>query len=239
MNLSSFSIEHTWKLNWTKVPEYIKPFKYVNNESPKEKRALEALACIGVIGGLQLSRLFFLDKKRKKKMVLEKKLVRHDIQKNNQVIPIYTLGINGAKAIDMPGYENNYWLKINIEDMLGKLLFFQLYEWFPGSRISPAVNPFEGVIFYKNKPIYIYSAKEDIQDLLVFLKWKEFSERMIVITESLKHLEGLLHYDDIRIRAILQQDVHSARERLGFYIKSGSEWVEEQLSQKSSVNMAY
>lgn len=70
MNLSPFSIEHNWKLNWTKVPEYIKPFKYVNNESPKERRALEALACIGVIGGLQLSRLFSLDKKRKKKMVL-------------------------------------------------------------------------------------------------------------------------------------------------------------------------
>lgn len=238
MSISPFSIEHNWTLNWTRVPEHFKPDIQVNGESPKERRALEGLACIGVIGGLQLSRLFSLDKKQKKKMVLEKKLVRHDIQKNKQMIPVYTLGINGARLTNTPGYENNYWLKYEVGDMLGKLLFFQLYEWFPDSRILLAVNPFEGVIFYKNKPIYIYSAKEDIQDLLVFLKWKEFSERMIVITESLKHVEGLLHYDDIRIRAILQQEAHSTRERLSFYIKSGSEWVEEQLSQKSSVNMA-
>ncbi|WP_046176733.1 hypothetical protein [Domibacillus indicus] len=238
MSLSPFSLQHNWKCNWTRVPEHIKPDKYVNGESPKERRALEALACIGVIGGLQLSRLFSLDKKRKKKMVLEKKLVRHDIQKNKQVIPVYTLGINGAKAAGVPGYENNYWLKYGAGDMLGKLLFFQLYEWFPGSRLSPAINPFEGVIFHKNKPLYIYSAKGDIQDLLVFLKWNEFNERMIVITESFKHLEGLLHCGDMKIRAVLQQEAHSARERLGFYVKSGSEWVEEQLPQQSPVNMA-
>ena len=236
--MNPFSLEHDWKLNWTRVPEHIKADKYVNGESPKERRALEALACIGVIGGLQLSRLFSLDKKRKKKMVAEKKLVRHDIQKNQQIIPVYTLGINGAKAASIPGYENNYWLKYEMGDMLGKLLFFQLYEWFPGSRISPAVNPFEGVIFYKNKPLYIYSVKGNIQDLLVFLKWKEFSQRMIVITESLKHLEELLHYGDIRIRAVLQQEARFSRERLDFYVKSGSEWAEEKLAQKSQVKMA-
>lgn len=232
--ISLFSLEHDWKLNWTTVPDHLRPYKYVNNESPKERRALEALACIGVIGGLQLSRLFSLDKKRKKKMVLEKKLVRHDIQKNKQLIPVYTLGINGAKAVNVPGYENNYWLAYGAEEMLKKLLFFQLYEWFPGSRISLAMKPFEGVIFYKNKPLYIYSAKGDLQDLMMFLKWKEFRERLIVMTESLKHLEGLRMYSDLKVRVTKEQDLHSKENDAIFYINSGTEWIREQILQETS-----
>ena len=36
--------------------------------------------------------------------------------------------------------------------------------------------------------MYIYVLRGDIQDLMVFLKWREFNERMIIITESLPHL---------------------------------------------------
>jgi hypothetical protein len=235
MSISPFSLEHDWKLNWTKVPEHIKQFKCVNNESPKERRALEALACIGVIGGLQLSRLFSLDKKRKKKMVLEKKLVRHDIQKNNQVIPIYTLGINGAKAINMSGYENNYWLKINVEDMLGKLLFFQLYEQFPEARISPAVDPFHGVFFFRKRPLYVYSANQEIHDLLVFFKWKGFKERLIVVTESLHYLDKLLMYEGLKLRAVLAGDLHQKGLNPVFYVNDEGIWINEATGENRTV----
>ncbi len=69
----------------------------MNGESPKERKVLEAIAAVGLIGGgAQLSRLFSLDKKRLKRMVIEKKIVRHEIHRNKQVIPVFTLGINGA-----------------------------------------------------------------------------------------------------------------------------------------------
>lgn len=65
-------------------------------------------------------------------MVAERKLVRHDIQKNNQLIPVYTLGVNGAAAAGIPSYEHNYWIKYEVEDVLKSLLFFSCTNIFWG-----------------------------------------------------------------------------------------------------------
>jgi hypothetical protein len=233
MSMSPFSLDHNWTLQWTKVPEHMKPYKHIYKESPKEKRALEALACIGVIGGLQLSRLFSLDKKRKKKMVAEKKLVRHDIKKNNQVIPVYTLGINGAAVAGVPGYVNNYWLKYRVEDMLKRLLFFQLYEYFPESRVSPAPEPFIGSIFYLDRPIYIYVIRGDVQDLMLYLKWREFNERIIIITESLNCLQPLMLGEDLKLRVTTDSDLKVNSIGDPFYIqRANGSWMKENVAKK-------
>ena len=45
-------------------------------------------------------------------MIIEKKIVRHEIHRNKQVIPIYTLGINGAVVAGLDDcYESNYWVE--------------------------------------------------------------------------------------------------------------------------------
>ena len=137
MSLSPYSLSHDWSIYWTRIPSNIKRSSYVNGESPKERKALEALAAVGLIGGAQLSRLFSLDKKRLKRMVIEKKIVRHEIHRNKQVIPIYTLGINGAVVAGLnDSYESNYWVEYKTEDVLKRLLFFQLYQHFPESKVS-------------------------------------------------------------------------------------------------------
>lgn len=173
MTISPYSLSHEWNLHWTRIPSNIKRSDYINGESPKEREALDALAAVGVIEGAQLFRLFSLDKNRLKRMVAEKKLVRHELKRNIQVIPIFTLGINGAVIAGLSDcYESNYWVEYKIEDVLKCLLFFQLFKHFAGSKILPTQEPFSGAIDYKGKPIYVYVVRGDVNDLLMYLKWR-------------------------------------------------------------------
>ena len=51
MSLSPYSLSHDWSLHWTRIPSNIKRSSFGNGESPKERKALEALAAVGLIGG--------------------------------------------------------------------------------------------------------------------------------------------------------------------------------------------
>lgn len=218
MSISPFSLSHEWSLHWTRIPSNIKRSGFVNGESPKERKALEALAAVGLIGGTQLSRLFSLDKKRIKRMVVEKKIVRHEAHRNRHVIPIYTLGINGAVVAGLNDcYESNYWVEYKIEDVLKRLLFFQLFQHFPESKILPTQEPFSGVIQFQGKPIYVYVVRGDVSDLLIYLKWKGkcFNERLVIITESIRHLQSLkATVETLKVRVALDVDLRDDIEDL-------------------------
>ena len=222
MSLSPYSLSHDWSLHWTRIPSNIKCSEYINGESLKDRIALEALAAVGVIGGMQLSRLFSLDKKRLKRMVIEKKIVRHEIHRNKQVIPIFTLGINGAVVAGMNEcYESNYWVEYKTEDVLKRLLFFQLFQLFPTQE------PFSGAIQFQGKPIYVYVVRGDVNDLLMYLKWmgKNFNERLIIITESIRHLQPLkVNSENLKIRVAVDLDLLEDVEDLQklFYFLNGS-----------------
>jgi hypothetical protein len=216
MSTSPFSLSHEWSLYWTRIPSNIKRSDFVNGESPKERKALEVLAAVGLIGGAQLFRLFSLDKKRLKRMVVEKKVVRHEIHQNKQVIPIYTLGINGAVVVGLNDcYESNYWVEYKIEDVLKRLLFFQLFQHFPESKVSPTPEPFSGAIEFQDKLIYVYVVRGDFNDLLMYLKWEgnNFNERLIVVTESLRYLQPLIvNATKFKTRAIIDMDLRDSVE---------------------------
>ncbi|QUW20909.1 hypothetical protein JSQ81_13925 [Sporosarcina sp. Marseille-Q4063] len=198
-------------MHWKRIPSNIKRSDYVNGESPKERKALEALAAVGVIGGAQITRLFSLDKKRLKRMAAEKKIVRHEIHRNQQVVPIYTIGINGAVIAELNDcYESNYWVEYKTEDVLKRLLFFQLFQHFPESKILPTQEPFSGAIQIKGKPIYVYVVRGDVNDLLMYLKWKgkHFNERLIIVTESLRHLQLITEAPKtLRLRVSMDNDL--------------------------------
>ncbi|WP_252502739.1 hypothetical protein [Sporosarcina sp. Marseille-Q4943] len=211
MEISPYSLSHQWSLHWTRIPSNIKRSSFVNGESPKERKAIEALAAVGLIDGTQLTRLFSLDKKRIKRMVAEKKIVRHEIHRNKQVIPIYTLGINGAVVAGLDDcYESNYWVEYKTEDVLKRLLFFQLYKHFPGSKVLPTHDPFSGAIQFQGKRIYVYVVRGEVNDLLMYLKWsgKHFDERLIVVTESIRHLHPLRPIaDTLKMRITIDVDL--------------------------------
>ncbi|MEK4404913.1 hypothetical protein MKZ26_10880 [Sporosarcina sp. FSL K6-6792] len=213
MTISPYSLSHEWNLHWTRIPSNIKRSDYINGESPKEREALDALAAVGVIEGAQLFRLFSLDKNRLKRMVAEKKLVRHELKRNIQVIPIFTLGINGAVIAGLSDcYESNYWVEYKIEDVLKCLLFFQLFKHFAGSKILPTQEPFSGAIDYKGKPIYVYVVRGDVNDLLMYLKWrgKKNNERLIVIVEAIRHLQQIKSFFQMfKLRIVVESDLLS------------------------------
>lgn len=229
-----FSLAHEWRLHWTRIPSNIKCSDYVNRESPKERRALEALAAVGLIGGVQLFRLFSLDKKRIKRMVAEKKIVRHEIHRNKQVLQVFTLGINGAVIAGLnDSYESNYWVEYKTEDVLKRLLFFQLLQHFPKAKILPTQEPFSGVIQFQGKPIYVYVVRGDVNDLLMYLKWngKNFNERLIIIAETIKHLQPLkVSAATLKLRVALDEDLRDEvkdLQKLFYFLDESGEFISE------------
>lgn len=234
MTISPYSLSHEWNLHCTRIPSNIKRSDYINGESPKERKALEALAAVGVIEGTQLFRLFSLDKKRLKRMVLEKKIVRHELMRNKQIIPTFTLGINGAVISGLKdSYESNYWVEYKLEDVLKRLLFFQLSRHFPGSKIIPTQEPFSGAIQFQSKPIYVYVVRGDVSDLLMYLKWKgeKFKERLIIVTESIRHLEPLKVIAEIlKVRVVLDVNLQEDNEyihKLFYFLDESGEFIRE------------
>lgn len=234
MSNSPFSLSHEWSLHWIRIASNIQRSDYVNGESPKEQRALEALAAVGLIGGVQLFRLFSLDKKRIKRMMAEKKIVRHEIHRNKQVLQVFTLGINGAVIGGLnDSYESNYWVEYKTEDVLKRLLFFQLFQHFSNAKLLPTQEPFSGVIQFQGKPIYVYVVRGNVNDLLMYLKWngKHFNERLIIIAESIKHLQPLkVSVATLKLRIVLDEDLQDEvkdLQKLFYFLDESGEFISE------------
>lgn len=225
MALSPFSVSHDWSILWKRVDAWTSQPKGLG-ESQKEYRALQDLSSVGVIGGLQLKRLFLNhDKNRLKRMIRHQKIIRHVMMKDKQEIPVYTLGPAGAAMVGID-YTPNYWVTYRTEDILKRLLFFQLYGKFPKAKILPAPDPFVGAIQFKSHLFYIYVLREEIQDLMMFLKWKSFTERMLIVTESVHHLQPLnVFAPDIKARVTTDADLKGDFNHL-FY-KWEESWVKE------------
>lgn len=226
MTTSPFSLSHDWALYWKRV--YNRGNPNVNGESPVEQKALQALGAVGAIGGSQLSRLFLKrDKNKLKRMIRQQKIIRHEIKKNRQSIPIYTLGPGGARMANVPNYEENYWVTYQTEDVLKRLLFFQLYDKFPKAQIVPAPSPFVGAVSFKGNLFYVYVVRGDMQDMLTYLKWRTFNERMLIVTESLSHLQPLNAFaPDLKVRVTTDQDLRGGLENL-FYRWADGYWLKE------------
>jgi len=210
VKVSPFSLTHDWSLGWKRIPSNYKPFQYYNINSMKEKKALEALGSVGIIGGKQLSRLFSLSNKEIKNMVHTDKIVEHALNRNhNTQIPIYSLGINGAKAIKLSAYKSNYWVELRLEDVLKSLLFFQLYHYFPTLNVKPTPNPFVAAVKNNESLIYVYVLKGDMGDLMRYLKWqKESHHRLILVTESVSQLKEIeLYTDNLKMRVVIEGDL--------------------------------
>src|SRR5690625_1159580 len=206
MALSPFSLVHDWYLKWQKRAVRQKP-RYLSY-STKQKHVIESIAAIGVIGGEQLFRFYNVTRKERRKMTREGKLIRHVIKQNDKNIPIFTLGPTGADVLNLANYEPSYWVKYDIHDVLKRLLFFELFYKFPKANIMPAPSPFIGGIKFRNNLFYVYVVRGDIQDLLLHLKWQASNERLIIVTESLNHLQPLNVYaKDLKARVTTDDDL--------------------------------
>ncbi|WP_155982714.1 hypothetical protein [Paucisalibacillus sp. EB02] len=208
--ISPFSYnQHSWNLNWKRIASNEKYDRPYETQSEKEQRALEAIASVGVIGGLQLRRLFNLDKQRIKRMEARHLIVRHEIKTKDKIIPIYTIGKSGANKI-MPKFIGNYWVEYDTEDVLNRMAFFQLCTLFDGVKINPSPSPFIASLKINGNDFYVYATRRNMNDLMMFLKWKPFSERIIIVTEELNYLRPLkpfINSDKMKVRAITDEAI--------------------------------
>lgn len=226
--ISPFSyIHHKWKVDWKIVPSNEKYDRPNENRSEKEERALEAIASVGVIGGLQLKNLFKI--RNPEKMVRRNLLVRHTLWKNNREIPIYTVGKYGANKI-VPEYRENYWLEMDEKKVLKCLSFFQFCYLFKGESIEviPVPEPFTGGIMLNDKPFYVYVERGGIKDLTMFLKWKKhLSESTFILTENLDYIKQVnmfMESSQLKVRVVLDRQLKDRELILYHYDTKTGEW---------------
>lgn len=236
--ISPFSIQHQWKIDWSFIPsneyEDVRSNKKtfvtgdtrdvsLNNEtiivkSKKEKKALNLISNIGVIDGKQLYHLFAFKKKQLKAMVREKKLVEHLMYRNDSNVKrkIYTLGQIGSYVTNEEDiYRPNYWMNYSMKQVLERLIFFKLYEFFPHSYVEPPIKPFCGLLDLMNDGNFlnVYVVRGDTKDIINFFKWNEnnSNKRILLITESMNHIKPILpHIKNANIIITTDQDLLKA-----------------------------
>ena len=201
---SPFSLSHGWKVEWNR--ERVKPREVIL--PPEIRPLMYAVASIGVIGGVQIKRLFGVeDRKTLKRLCQDHFLMRHELvgEKN---IPIYTLGTNTVNYFQLPP---NYWLHWQAEDVLKCMVFFKLYEAFLDyePEIVPSPDPFVGAMQIGSKLYHVFVARDDVYDLLLYMKWNRNPEqRIIVVAEKLEYLSPLNPFlSDFKVRATTDEDL--------------------------------
>ncbi|GGK22877.1 hypothetical protein GCM10010965_14700 [Caldalkalibacillus thermarum] len=223
---SPFSLSHGWKVKWNR--ERVRPREV---KIPSELHPmLYAVASVGVIGGVQLKRLFDLNTQKLKQLCREYHfLMRHELS-HEKNIPIYTLGTNAIHTFQLPP---NYWLHWQAEDVLKCMVFFKLYEVFLDyePEIVPSLDPFVGAMQIGEKLYYVFVARDDVYDLLLYMKWnKNPEQRIIVVAEKLEYLSPLNPFlSDFRIRATTDEDLTegTSLDEM-FYEWTGDAWVKNE-----------
>lgn len=219
--MNPFSVTHPWSIHWHRLPSNFKRMKHFNGSSEKEQKAMLALASVGLIGGQQLQRMYGIDKKRLRNMVREQKIIRHEMHLKGKIVPIYTLGINGACMAGMEEtYELNYWVAYRTEDVLKRIVFFQLWKYFDDlaggvASVGATPKPFIGSIQIGNNLFYVYVIRGDANELLTYLKWNKdiFNKRLIIAAESLRHMEPLKEaLAKLKVRVVLDDDLTANQE---------------------------
>lgn len=234
MAISPFSLENDWTVFWKRIPSNFKERPILGEVAKDEQEALEGVASVGLISATQLLEIYSLGRGKVKRMVDRNRLVQHQIVMNKKNrITIYSLGVNGAKIVGVNGYEHNYWVEYKTTDILKRLLFFSFYKRVYPNDLLVAPKPFIGSIMINNNPMHVYVIRGSTNDLMMYLKWNTFNERLILITESLSYLEQLKPFlYDLRLRVILDENVvdHSESLSNSFYFLEGDEFKKEKLA---------
>lgn len=213
--VSPFSNQHKWELKWRRIPSRelskLRSGMVFDTNSRKERKSLEAIASVGLIEGNQLQQIFKLKKPQIRRMESFNLIMRHFIRKNGQDIPFYTLGPTSAEKI-VPGFVPNYWVEYQIEDVLNRFMFFRLCDLLKhqNANVATAPKPFTGALELNGNLLYVYCTRGDTKDLQMLLKWKPFTERMIIVTEHIQYLKPLdifLQDQKLKIRAITDEQL--------------------------------
>jgi len=156
---------------------------------PKEAEALRAIGQIGIIGSVQIGRLFGFQRRHIRRMLRDKKLLQHTLIKNKNQIPVFSLGPRGAKLLQMQQPNVQSW---STERILKSLVFFQfccaLNDKQKAFQIHAAPQPFAGKIQIESETRSVLVLRGNPERLNEILR---HNSRTIVIAESLDGLQSL------------------------------------------------
>jgi len=173
---SPFSIEHEWTFcpgQFNSEAENA-PIRYA-----REAEALKAIGQIGIIGSVQIGRLYGFKRHHIRRMLAENKLVQHTLHKNRNTIPVFSIGPQVAKRLNLPEPNVRLW---STERLLKSLVFFQfccaLNDKQKAFQIHAAPQPFTGRV----------QIGTEVRNVLVLRRDKpeKISGRVILIAETLE-----------------------------------------------------
>lgn len=246
LQLSPFSVAYDWKIKWSVVMSSEESHQLTLNQlhhSPDDKllNMMNALNDIGVIGGVQLSRIFLDGKKKQLKKLYSTRIIKkHELFKDKQIIPIFTLG---KTSLDYLDEEPNTWYAYNEFAVLERLLFFQLYERFLNGMksekivIESAESPFVGRLVISSIPFLILVIRNNESSILKYLEKVAPSERIICVCE---HLSDLKHINDqlnhLAVRVTTDFDIKYSPINEMFYVWRKNGWEKEHHNRKATTN---
>jgi len=188
--LSPFSIRHNWTFcpaDQTDQEPGNAPIRY-----SREAEALKAIGRIGMIGSVQIGRLFGFQRRHLRRMLHDKKIVQHTLVKNKNPIPVFTLGSRGAKLLNLPEPNVRTW---TTERILKSLVFFQfccaLNDKQKAFQIHTAPQPFTGKVTIGQDDRSVLILREPMEGLDDALR--QTAAPIIVIAESLEQVQPLSH----------------------------------------------
>lgn len=220
MPRSPFSLSHEWE--WQPMQVSDEKVSHAPLRLPMEEVGLSAIGAIGCIGSVQLGRLFAWKRPHIRRMLVEHKLVQHQLRKNRTTIPVFTLGPRAIQLLQ-PHQRLNSWCSWSVSDVLSKLVFFQfacaLHEKQKGFQIHPAAAPFSGKVQMGEHMRYVLILRGQ-DNSLIERELRRSQLPVIVIAESLKEIDPLNHVLTTA-HALLDDDL---RQDYTFYRQKDGIW---------------
>ncbi|MDX8367671.1 hypothetical protein [Cytobacillus sp. IB215665] len=238
--ISPFSCTHDYKVYWNPIDTNEEPssagFIYSSDE---EKEMLRQVGSIGVIGQIQLSRIFLNNQKAKLNKLLDLKKVRqHLLQKGNQQIPIYTLGYVGLNNIDRLDRINQF-KDFTKDQILQKLVFANLFSEFKKNNSEAKVHeaidgPYTGIIENNEKMYHVIVVRGNESEIENHFKYEQPKERVLIVVESLSFVTPII--DSVKeyskqIRVTTDLDMRDGFQNMFYKFFDGSLIKEKELSE--------
>ncbi|WP_026701631.1 hypothetical protein [Salibacterium aidingense] len=235
VKLSPLSAFHEYKIRWkrlltteTPVPQGLQ----INSE--KERRALEAIQAVGVIGKSQLFHQYLgRNKKKLKKMENFRLIKRHELVKNNDSIPVYTLGATGLKVLGVPE-KGNTWFQMTEWMVLERILFFQLFaklkDVYEDLEICGTSAPFVGALYsnFHQKHFDILVVRQNEEQIRDQLTQFTSKHPILCICEDLIYLESMNDIlKELKIRVTTDYDIKQCSFEEMFYLWYNASWQKQ------------
>lgn len=245
LSFSPFSISLDAELQWDTLTYRESPVKQAFlMDSEANDRLLNDLSIIGIIGSAQCSRVYYnMDKKKVKKAIELRLIKKHNLVRNKQIIPIYTLGSTGMAMLKLSiDEEANKWKLYKKHDVLQRLAFYQLYgklkEEDPDISLSPMENdlaPFLANIERNGKSFAVCVVRGNENEIKNFFRFEsdKLPDRILFLVEYISHLKPIndaLKPFLNRIRVTTDFDLKEPFEKM-FFAYHEHEWQKEYMIQ--------